>query len=267
MWVSRAGGGKEVNEVWSKPLISFQRLPNIMGTWCKAFLPSLPRLYILKTMDPRQEPQPPRSYQRVWQVCEVLTSEDCSEVMRWRRFADSIRTLCSVHHKKGTFLGVTSTVQITPFSCLCGQRALLWPLLRASHWVPMTIMRWSCLGQSQGNRCVLDRSLLPQVDKSPSGGTGMGGVSYVFLYPMRPWEISKDESFSTIRNTNTLWLVICGHHPLSIPRSLCFLFKPNGCATCSSQQSWTSFDFLTLVPASHWCSLSPASLLPSIVSS
>lgn len=137
MWVSRAGGGKEVNEVWSKPLISFQRLPNIMGTWCKAFLPSLPRLYILKTMDPRQEPQPPRSYQRVWQGCEVLTSEDCSEVMCWRRFADSIRTLCSVYHKKGTFLGVTSTVQITPSPIHAGREHcsdLCWQHLTGSPW-------------------------------------------------------------------------------------------------------------------------------------
>lgn len=250
MWVSRAGGGKEVNEVWSKPLISFQRLPNIMGTWCKAFLPSLPRLHILKTMDPRQEPQPPRSYQRVWQGCEVLTSEDCSEVMCWRRFADSIRTLCSVHHKKGTFLGVTSTYKS---HLLLSMRAESTALTSAESISPgpHDNHEVELLGQSQGNRCVLDRSLLPQVDKSPSGGTGMGGGSYVFLYPMRPWEISKDESFSTIRNTNTLWLVICGHHPLSIPRSLCFLFKPNGCATCSSQQSWTPFDFLTLVPASY----------------
>lgn len=55
--LSRAEFGKEVNEVWSKPLISFQRLPKVVGTWYKAFMSSPPLLYILKTMDPRQEPR------------------------------------------------------------------------------------------------------------------------------------------------------------------------------------------------------------------
>lgn len=86
--LSRAEVGKEVNEVWSKPLISFQRLPKVVGTWCKAFMSSPPLLYILKTMDPRQQPRPPRSYHSIWQGCEVLTSEGCSEVMCLRWLAD-----------------------------------------------------------------------------------------------------------------------------------------------------------------------------------
>lgn len=174
---------------------------------------------------------------------------------------------CSVHHKKGTFLGVTSTAQITPSPIHVGREHC------SDHcWEHLTLFPWQSWGGAvwdnpKGTDACWTGAFCLKVDKSPSGGTGMGGGSYVFLYPMRPWEISKDESFSTIRNTNPLWLVICGHHPLSIPRSLCFLFKANGCATCSSQQSWTPFDFLTLVPASYRCSLSPASLLPSIVSS
>lgn len=172
--LNRAEVGKEVNEVWSKPLISFQRLPKVVGTWCKAFMSSPPLLYILKTMDPRQEPRPPRSYHSIWQGCEVLTSEGCSEVMCLSWLAESIRTICSVHHEKGTFLGMTLTAQITPSPIHAGIEHCFWPLLRASHLVPMTTMRWSCLGQSGGNRCVLDRSLLPQVDKSPSRGTGVG---------------------------------------------------------------------------------------------